>query len=638
MKSPIVCCAVILTLSAGALSAVYAGSATWNLNPTSGDWNTATNWTPNTIPNGPADIATFATSNVSTVSISSATIVDSIVFNPGASAFTISVLSPPTLTIDGVGIVNNSGVIQKFVCDSHSLVQAGLVAFTGSADAGSLCHYTISGDFDGSSINFEDQATAGSATFVAEGGGGGAIGAAIFSGDSSAANGTFIANGSAFFGGLGGEVIFNDTSTAADGVFDTFAGRAQVAFGGEVNFYNNSNAGNATITNHGAEAGQSRQGFTSFNDDSTAANAHITNGGSSITFEPGGFTGFSGVFSGGTAGSAVIVNEGGQVTNGYGGETDFYVADAGNATITSEGGLVTGSLGGLTLFAYQGDAGNSTLIANGDVDSDSAGSIRFENSSVGGTAKVVLSGYGKLDISNHAGRVTVGSVEGEGEVYLGKNPLGIGSNNLSNELAAIIQDGGYGGGTGGSLTKVGTGTLTLTGANTYTGGTRVSAGTLMVANTEGSGTGTGVVVITSGTLGGSGTIAGAATIGTGASLAPAGGSQIQSTLSFLNSLTFTGNATYTYTFRAKRNRASTDMVIVNGVTIASSATINLSGLTQGHLAQGLVLTLILNTSTDPISGTFSNLPDGGIVTINGNNLQASYSGGDGNDLTLTVVP
>jgi hypothetical protein len=24
--------------------------------------------------------------------------------------------------------------------------------------------------------------------------------------------------------------------------------------------------------------------------------------------------------------------------------------------------------------------------------------------------------------------------------------------------------------------------------------------------------------------------------------------------------------------------------------------------------------------------------------VNGNNLQASYSGGDGNDLTLTVVP
>jgi len=30
--------------------------------------------------------------------------------------------------------------------------------------------------------------------------------------------------------------------------------------------------------------------------------------------------------------------------------------------------------------------------------------------------------------------------------------------------------------------------------------------------------------------------------------------------------------------------------------------------------------------------------DGGIVTINGNNLQANYESGDGNDLTLPVVP
>jgi len=46
--------------------------------------------------------------------------------------------------------------------------------------------------------------------------------------------------------------------------------------------------------------------------------------------------------------------------------------------------------------------------------------------------------------------------------------------------------------------------------------------------------------------------------------------------------------------------------------------------------------VIKNTAVTPISGTFSNLPNGAIV--NGNNLQASYSGGDGNDLTLTVVP
>ncbi len=46
----------------------HAGSATWDLNPTSGDWNTAANWTPMTVPNGPADIATFALSELTTVS------------------------------------------------------------------------------------------------------------------------------------------------------------------------------------------------------------------------------------------------------------------------------------------------------------------------------------------------------------------------------------------------------------------------------------------------------------------------------------------------------------------------------------------------------------------------------------------
>ena len=618
---------LIVALALALAENTFAGSATWNLDPTSGDWNTAANWTPNTIPNAPADIATFDVSNTTALSISVETTVASIIFNSGASAFTITTRQP-VLTLSGSGVINDSGATQNFFCAGGQ----GLV-FTGTADAGSLCLYTISANFGAGSIEFEDQATAGSATFI----GAGTLGVTTFSNNSSAANGTFILNGAGSFSSLGDEVIFNDSSSAADGVFDTFASRRVTGFGGYLAFDDTSTAANAIITNHGADRNQYRQGYTSFNDSSTAANAQITNGGSSI-FEGGGITGFGSNRGGGTAGSAVIINEGGKAENGGGGQTSFYLSDAGNATIISEGGLVTGSLGGLTLFEEQSDAATSTLMADGGPDSTSAGSIRFESSSVGGAARVVLSGNGELDISNHEGRVTVGSVEGAGEVYLGKNPLGIGSNNLSTELAAIVQDDGYGGGTGGSLTKVGAGTVTLVGANTYTGGTNVSAGILMVANTEGSGTGTGIVVITAGTLGGTGTISGAVTIGTGASLAPAGGTQIQSTLSLLSSLTFNGNATYTYTFKAKKKQAKSDKVIANGVTIASDATISLSGLTQGHLMPGLVLTLIRNTSADPISGTFSNLPDGGIVTINGNNFQANYAGGDGNDLTLTVVP
>ena len=44
------------------------------------------------------------------------------------------------------------------------------------------------------------------------------------------------------------------------------------------------------------------------------------------------------------------------------------------------------------------------------------------------------------------------------------------------------------------------------------------------------------------------------------------------------------------------------------------------------------------TSSTPITGTFSNLPDGAIVIVGTTNFQANYEGGDGNDLTLTVVP
>ena len=98
------------------------------------------------------------------------------------------------------------------------------------------------------------------------------------------------------------------------------------------------------------------------------------------------------------------------------------------------------------------------------------------------------------------------------------------------------------------------------------------------------------------------------------------------------------DSTYTYTFKAKKQKAKTDKVIVNGVTINSGANFVFGGTAQGTLAQGLVLTAISNTATTPIAGTFSNLPDGAILTVGANHFQASYEGGDGNDLTLTVVP
>jgi fibronectin-binding autotransporter adhesin len=350
---------------------------------------------------------------------------------------------------------------------------------------------------------------------------------------------------------------------------------------------------------------------------------------------------------GSASGNATFHNLGAAVSGAIGGVTDFsYTSSADESTLISYGGTVSGARGGETSFSFNTPtAGNAILIAYGGTNGGDGGSIQFSNGATGGTARVEVFGNGYLNMSGKNGpSLTIGSLEGDGQVYLGRVNLSVGSNSLSTTFSGVLNPGSPGGGTGGTgaLTKIGSGTLTLTGANLYTAGTVITEGTLVVSNAIGSGTGTAAVQVNAGTLGGSGIISGAVTVGTGnatgAFLAPAHGTKKQVTLTIQSALTYKSDSTYTYTFKAKGNKSKTDKVVANGVTINSGATFNLSGTAQGTLNQGTILTVIKNTAATPISGTFSNLADGAIVNVNGNNLQASYTGGDGNDLTLTVVP
>jgi autotransporter-associated beta strand protein len=547
--------AILLLFFAGVCSS-FAGSATWLTNPANGDFNAANNWTAGGPPNGSADSATFATSNTRNLTITGATQLNGIVFNPGASAFTITNLTP-TLTISGVGITNNSGIVQNFKPGPAE------IDFINSASAGSSTLFTNAGN-----ITFGSTATAG--------------------------NASFINNGAIKF--------FNSTSAGSA----TFTNNAEILILGD------STAGAATFNNVGG-------GIIIF---------EVTETGSPLSDTP-------------TAGSATITNTGGAITGAGGGFVVFNEGTSlGNALITNNG-AVSGAFSGETIV--RGDAATATLIANGGTGAGSGGLILFPNGGTGGTARVEVFGNAAFDISGHdAPGLTTGSIEGSGLVFLGARNLTVGTNNLSTAFTGLIQNGGNSGGTGGSLTKTGTGTLTLSGANTYTGATTVSAGTLLVSNATGSGTGTEAVNVNAGTLGGSGIISGPVTIGigngAGATLAPAGRTKKQATLTSQSALTFNADATYTYTFRAKANKIRTDSVVALGATIKSGATFSLRGTVQDRLQSGIVLTVISNTSGVPISGTFANLADGAIVNVNDNNLQASYSGGDGNDLTLTVVP
>src|SRR5215475_9380657 len=157
----------------------YAGSATWGLNPTSGDWNSAANWTPMTVPNGSGDTATFALSNTTSISISANTVVDGITFTPAATTpYTITANPNLTLTLSGAGITNNSGTTQSFVMGVDNSGNIGTMAFTNSATAGNMTAITTDGALvippPGSSglggrVQFTDSSTAGSAAITNKG-------------------------------------------------------------------------------------------------------------------------------------------------------------------------------------------------------------------------------------------------------------------------------------------------------------------------------------------------------------------------------------------------------------------------------------------------------------------------------------
>jgi len=142
----------------------YAINAQWDLDPISGDCNTATNWTPNGVPNGPADIATFGLSNTTDVSISADTEVNGITFTAaGTNPYTITASARLRLTISGIAIINNSGITQNFIAAAGKNGAIREIAFTNSASAGNVNILS-----DGGSVQFSNRSTASSATITNE--------------------------------------------------------------------------------------------------------------------------------------------------------------------------------------------------------------------------------------------------------------------------------------------------------------------------------------------------------------------------------------------------------------------------------------------------------------------------------------
>jgi autotransporter-associated beta strand protein len=293
--------------------------------------------------------------------------------------------------------------------------------------------------------------------------------------------------------------------------------------GAALNFFDGSTAGSATITNFGSLLFLSR---------STAGGATIANN-NSLQFSQAT-----------TAGSATITN--------HAVLQFFNISTAGSAGITNN----------LILEFFDTSTAGSASITNNS-------GLFFRDTSTAGSAAITNGAAATTDFSlstgpNNGHKLSAGSIAGGGTFSLGQNQLTVGGNNLSTTVTGIIADGGLGGGTGGSMVKTGTGTLTLDGINTYTGATTINGGTLSVNGT------TALSSLT--TVNAGGTLAGTGTVGNtsvnGGVFAPGNGAPCTS-MAVTGALGFTAASTYAVNV----NPAMASSANVSGMATLGAATV-----------------------------------------------------------------
>lgn len=258
---------------------------------------------------------------------------------------------------------------------------------------------------------------------------------------------------------------------------------------------------------------------------------------------------------------------------------------------------------------------------------------------------------------------TGGTIQGittTGTGTTGPNPITLAVNQATNtSVSTVLTNGNAGVYNILSLTKSGTGSLTLAANNTYTGTTVVSAGTLLI---NGSNTASAVTTGSGARLGGSGTM-GAITVQSGGNLAPGNASAIltssMATFSGSTSVFGVGIASTGTSGAVSLGGSHYDQMVLTGTSGSAETVLSLSNstlqltLTGSPVSLDKYFVVVLQDALDSSTGSFAWATDGistvaitgGAFTLGGQGYTIGYAGDSatnsltgGNDIVVQVVP